>query len=496
MRQTGVLLHISSLPTDYGIGDFGPSAWAFAKYLKSKGHKIWQILPINHCGYGNSPYNPISAFAFNPYLISPELLYQQGLINQSTQKEAMLPTGDTVYYELVYKTKDILLQQASANWLIQNDIHSYIEQHAYQLKPYLAFMALYKVYGDSAWFHWQPEHRLYSEELYNALEKQFESYMHHQAACQAIAAQQLHLFKNHMQELELTLVGDMPLYLSYESAEVWAHPELFDLDNNGNRLHLAGVPPDAFASGGQLWGNPIYNWPAMQTDDFQLFVQRIGQALEYLDILRLDHFIGYVNYWQVDSDFATDGTPILPKSAINGKWVDALPTEFFSKLCSRFGKERFLAEDLGILNDKVCHIRDSFGFPGMIILQFCFEESVPEVQSYPHDRWLYTGTHDNSTLKGWFSDLAPDSASLRHLQAYCHHHRLRDCHRLPGVEKIHLIMQNIAMDSGCEKVIIPFQDIRGLDVSARMNIPGTALGNWQWRIAGDRADFSLTKESN
>jgi 4-alpha-glucanotransferase len=270
MRNTGVLLHISSLPTKFGIGDFGPSALAFAKYLISKGHKMWQILPINHCGYGNSPYNPLSAFAFNPYLISPELLYQQGLINQQSLQEAMLPSGDTVYYELVYKTKDVLLTQASANWIIQNDVQAYIEENAYQLKPYLAFMALYKIYGDSAWFNWQPEHRHFSEELFNNLEKQFRPYIYHQAACQAIAKEQINLLKSQLKQLGLTLVGDMPLYLSYESAEVWAHPEYFDLDANGQRLHLAGVPPDAFSANGQMWGNPIYNWSAMQADEFQL----------------------------------------------------------------------------------------------------------------------------------------------------------------------------------------------------------------------------------
>jgi 4-alpha-glucanotransferase len=489
MRSTGILLHLTSLPTEFGIGDFGPSTYRFSDYLKREGHKYWQILPVNHCGYGNSPYNPISAFALSPYLISPELLYQQGLINQSTLNDAKLPCGDTIFYESVYKTKDKLLAIAGENLLVSHDIISFIDSRSETIKPYLAFQILSRIYGDNAWYAWNPEHRRYSDELFDELWLMHEPAMKLTASYQCMILEQIALFRNVLNNDGITLVGDMPLYLSYESAEVWAHPELFDLDKNGVRLHYAGVPPDAFAAEGQLWGNPIYRWDMLKETGFSLFLQRIAQTLDYIDILRLDHFIGYVNFWQVDSDYTPQGMPISPTSAKNGRWVTALAPEFFSVLCSHFAKERFIAEDLGILNNEVCDIRDSFGFPGMIVLQFCFEESIPRVREYPAKRWLYTGTHDNSTLRGWFEALQPDSPSLTHLRQYCSEYKLRDCHQTPNRENIHKVMRNIALASACEKVIIPFQDVIGWDDSARMNIPGTALGNWQWRINMDHNDL-------
>lgn len=485
MKSSGILLHISSLPGEYGIGDFGPQAYKFADYLAANGHSLWQILPLNHCGYGNSPYNPLSAFALNPYLVSPELLYQQGYISLNELREARLPDSDSVCYELVAKTKDKLLARATKAWLLEHNLDTYLSQKCSELKPYLAFLALARLYSDSAWPQWNPQHRCYSEELFQQLLQQFGPQMQQWAATQAILQEQISQFRQYLKKLGIALIGDLPLYLSYESAEVWAQQAYFDLDEQGRRLHLAGVPPDAFASGGQLWGNPLYRWQEMRDEGFSLFLQRIGSALDYYDILRLDHFIGYVNFWQVDCGFDAYGEPVEPADAMQGRWVDAVPQEFFTALLGRFGKERFLAEDLGILNEKVCHIRDSFGFPGMIVLQFCFEESVPDVHHYPADRWLYTSTHDNATLKGWFESLSETSSSFQNLREYCRQNKLRDCYSALNAENIHLIMRQIAMSSPCSKVILPMQDILGLDNSARMNIPGTALGNWQWRMRNE-----------
>ncbi len=356
MRQLGVLLHIISLDTDYGIGDLGPAAYRFAEMLCKKGFNIWQILPINHCGYGNSPYNPISAFAISPYLISPELLYQQGLVSLETLNEAKLPASDKVFYESVYRSKNKLLQIAARNWLLVNDVNPFIEAHAYTIKPYLAFQLLSRLYDDNAWYLWNTEHRNYNDELYSRLWSKHEEEMKIIAAYQCIAKEQLMAFRSALDKYNIQLVGDVPLYLSYESAEVWAYPHLFDLDDSGARKHFAGVPPDSFAQDGQLWGNPIYNWNAMQEDGYKLFFKRISNALEYSDLLRLDHFIGYVNYWSIDPDKAQDGSLVPPKSAKQGKWMPANPHDFFSKLCKQFGRERFIAEDLGVLNDDVCQI--------------------------------------------------------------------------------------------------------------------------------------------
>lgn len=482
MRRTGILLHPSSLATAYGIGDLGPAAYRFAEYLKREGHKLWQMLPLNHCGYGNSPYNPVSAFAFNPYLISPELLYEQGLVNQKDLFHAELPDSSMVFYESVFKAKDKLLRKAADQWLLHHELDELSTWQNDLLKPYLAFQILSHLYDDNAWYKWNEEHRHYHDELFQWLWKRYAPEMKRQAAFQGMFLEQLGALKEYLNGLSISLVGDIPLYLSYESAEVWANQQFFDLDERGNRLHLAGVPPDAFSPDGQLWGNPIYKWELMSEHDFGLFMQRIGQALDIYDFLRLDHFIGYVNYWQVKGRFADDVTPVLPPNAMDGAWVPAKPQEFFATLLANFAKERFIAEDLGILNPDVCNIRDSFGFPGMIVLQFCFEESVPQVQNYPANRWLYTGTHDNSTLRGWFESLAKDDPSIKHLKEYCAFHRPRDCTDKLNAGNIHLLMRRIALSSACETVIIPMQDILGLDESARMNTPGTALGNWQWRM--------------
>jgi len=485
MKNTGILLHISSLPGEYGIGDFGPQAYKFADYLASNGHSLWQILPLNHCGYGNSPYNPLSAFALNPYLVSPELLYQQGYISLADLREARLPATDSVCFELVAKTKDRLLARASDAWLLENDLEDFLSRKGAELKPYLTFLALTKLYSDSSWPQWNSQHRQYNEDLFQKLFRTSNTPMRQWAVTQAILHEQITLFRQHLHKLGISLIGDLPLYLAYESADVWAQQHLFDLDEQGRRLHLAGVPPDAFASGGQLWGNPLYRWQDIQEEGFSLFLRRIGSALQYYDILRLDHFIGYVNYWQVDCRYDDRGEPLEPVDAMQGRWVDAVPEAFFEVLLSRFARERFLAEDLGILNERVCQIRDGFGFPGMIVLQFCFEESVPDVHHYPADRWLYTSTHDNATLRGWFESLAENSSSFQNLKEYCRQNKLRDCYSCLNAENIHLIMRQIAMSSPCQKVILPMQDILGLDNRARMNIPGTALGNWQWRMQSD-----------
>jgi 4-alpha-glucanotransferase len=469
MKQSGILLHISSLQTDYGIGDIGPAAYRFADYLSAQGHTYWQILPLNYPGYGDSPYNPISAFAFNEYLISPELLVESGLL--FPHELIALPPGSTVDYPEVYLAKDAMHTLAAERFVQNERIGDYIEANAAFMKPYLCFVWLSHRYGNSAWYTWDNEHRSYSAALYDACKHEPE--VQRAAALQQIFCQQMRRLKDYLESRGIRLFGDMPLYLSYDSAEVWANPQLFDLDAAGRRLSLAGVPPDAFAAGGQLWGNPIYNWDRMKDDGFQLFMRRIGHTLQFMDLLRLDHFIGYVNFWKVPCPQGE-----IPETAESGSWVKALPEAFFARLTEEYGTERFVAEDLGILNSDVCHVRDGLGFPGMIILQFCFEESVPDVQNFPADRLIYTGTHDNNTTRGWWDDLPLDSESRKNMSEYCRQH-LGGI--IPDGDNIAGIMLQIAQQSACQRMIFPMQDILGLGSAARMNIPGTALGNWQWR---------------
>jgi 4-alpha-glucanotransferase len=488
VKNLGVLLHISSLPSDFGIGDLGPAACQFADILVERGIKYWQILPLYQTGYGNSPYNPISAFALNPYLISPDLLYEDGLIDLPDLDAARLPVTDHVPYDAVYRLKDPLIAKAADNFLSDIEIYDFIESNALYMKPYLSYITLSKLYGDDNWQLFREEHQHYSPELYASLFKRYGRQMLRTACAQAIVKDQLNRLKDYINDQGLLLIGDMPLYLSYHSSEVWANPQLFDLDDDGNRLRVAGVPPDAFSENGQLWGNPLYRWDVMRQDGFQLFTHRIRNALVHLDKVRLDHFIGYVNYWAVP--LASDGTgeqPELPATALEGSWEKALPEDFFPLLRALFPADRFIAEDLGILNAEVCAYRDQYDLPGMIVLQFCFEESVPQVREFPPERFLYTGTHDNPTIREWFGNLAEDSPSRVNLFQFIRSNAslfaglgLED---FADIERsIHRIICLIAESSGCANIIIPVQDILGLDSSARMNVPGTALGNWQWRL--------------
>lgn len=472
-QEKGILLHISSLPGDFGIGDLGPSAYEFCDYLAGGGYQYWQILPLNHPGYGNSPYNPISAFALNPYLISPELLFQDGLITEDELDAARLPRSDQVQFESVYIKKDKLLNHAAKRYLQKHDISEFIAQNAKYMKPYLCFLNLAHIYGDYPWIEWDPEHRTYSEELYNLLRELYPQRMDIIAAQQAIVFDQIHRLRSYMDKLGIKLIGDIPLYLSYQSSEVWANHDLFDLQASGKPNTVAGVPPDAFSEKGQLWGNPIYRWDRMKENGFELFMDRIRSVLDYIGILRLDHFIGYVNYWRVDAS---------SQDATSGFWIDAEPEAFFARLVSEFPHERFIAEDLGILNPTVTGYRDRNGLPGMIILQFCFEESIPQVENFPAHCVIYTGTHDNATCVEWWNELELGSPSAANLRGFLQAHPdiLGDEELLDS--NIAQVMMKIIQLAPCKRAIFTMQDVMGLGDTARMNIPGTALGNWQWRM--------------
>ncbi len=482
MKESGILLHISSLSTDYGIGDLGPAAHRFADYLKESGYSYWQILPLNHPGRCNSPYNPISAFAWNPYLISPELLYRDGLLKESSLRP--LPRAGQVDYPKVIKLKDPMLKEAARTYLKTHDIDIYISRNADHLKPYLSFVELTNVYGHDRWQEWPRHHRNYSQQLFDELAER--DRLRETAALQVIFKDQLRLWKDKLNSNGLKSIGDLPLYLSYGSADVWANQELFDLDEEGRRQSVAGVPPDVFSESGQIWGNPIYKWDKLREENFSLFKKRFEQIFDYIDLLRLDHFIGYVNYWKIPS---TDG--LLPESAAEGAWVRALPEQFFAQIAEDIDMRRFIAEDLGILNEDVCNLRDQLGLPGMIILQFCFDEGIPDVQSFPSERFIYTGTHDNDTTVGWWKSLDVNSPARSNLKAFCEQHlaQVQDINE----HNIHQIMNKIAEISGCERRIIPMQDILGLDEKARMNIPGTALHNWQWRMDEEPSTVSRSK---
>lgn len=477
-QERGILLHFSSLATPFGIGDLGSSAYQFADYLHQHQQRYWQVLPLNYCGYGNSPYNPLSSFAAFPYLISPELLYQKGWLSKAELQAAYLPEASIVDYEAVYCNKDQLFAAAIPRYLAERDITIFIDSHSQDLKPFMAFITLMQLYNNSAWYLWNPEHKQYSDHLYLDLMQKYPQMMQYAAALQAIFWEQFGELKQYLKEKNIALIGDMPLYVAYESADVWANQQYFALDDNGNRTLVAGVPPDAFSSDGQLWGNPVYNWQKLQSDSYHWFNRRIGNALKYYDHLRLDHFIGFVNYWEIEA---------AEETAINGKWVQAPAEDYFDQLIQIYPKESFIAEDLGILTQQVCEIRDKYSFPGMIILQFCFDERIPDIAAFPADKIIYTGTHDNDTSLGWYENyICQHPQSREHLLAYLLQNAyIQSAEDLSAKNISHLLIR-IGYDSPCRIVIVPMQDILSLDTAARMNIPGTATGNWTWKmLSGD-----------
>ena len=476
-RQKGVLLHLSSLPSDFGIGGLGREAYAFVDYLKAQDHDYWQILPLNYPGYGDSPYNPLSSFAGNPYLIDPLLLYEHGFITKQDLDAARLPNNGKVNFAHVYKAKNKLFLKAfhkhdHLHWL--KELSEYMEQEAYWLKPFAVFHQLKKHSKNQPWQKWKGEFKHYSEQQFDLLLQANPENNLYPVFLQKLFEKQLTELKRYAVGKGIQIIGDLPLYVSLDSSDVWSRPDLFELNESGNPLRVAGVPPDAFSETGQLWGNPLYRWDRMKEENYEWWKKRLDRSFLFADKLRIDHFIGLVNYWAVDAH---------EKDAINGSWIKGPGSDFFDSILPFFDRERFIAEDLGILTDEVNNLRDHYGFPGMIILQFCFQDDHNDILSFPENKIIYTGTHDNQTTTGWFlSNQKCKKPDNHFLEAYLHKTGL-----LPESEKLTTgnvsnLLTQLAQASPCRISIVPMQDILALDDKARMNIPGTALGNWRWRM--------------
>lgn len=475
-QKRGVLLHITSLPSAFGIGGLGQEARDFIDYLSRNGYTYWQILPLNYPGYAYSPYNAISSFAGNPYLIDPSWLYEFSYIQMESLNNAYLDSSENVDFALVYQTKDRVFHSAFKAFRKQTHLtclYEYLEKEADWLKPFAVFCVLRQLYPDATWQQWRQEYRHYSEQLFIEIHQKYRHELFYHVFLQYIFDIQLAEIKEYAIEKSIQIIGDLPLYVALESCDTWAHPELFELDTDGNPTRVAGVPPDAFSETGQLWGNPLYRWDMMQQDDFAWWKARLKKAFVFADKLRLDHFIGYVNYWAID---ATETT------ALNGSWLPGPKAAFFDAMLRHFPQDSIIAEDLGILTDEINNLRDSYRFPGMIILQFCFQHDQNDILSFPADRIIYTGTHDNQTSAGWFvsneKEHMPDNDYLRqYLLAKLF--ISAETKLTPQTAARHLV--KLAFASPCHIAIIPLQDILALDDSARMNIPGVAEGNWNWR---------------
>lgn len=472
MRRSGILCHISSLPSSYGIGTFGQSAYDFVDFLVTSKQSFWQILPLGPTSYGDSPYQTFSAFALNPYFIDLEMLVLEKLI----EKKDIISTFENprfIEYHHLYLERYEILNKAFNNFKPTKAYEDFLEKHKHWLFDYSLFMALKLFYQGQSWLNWDEKIRNREESTLKHYSEVLKKDIDFYQFLQFKAYQQWLNLKSYANKHQVQIIGDMPIYVSYDSSDVWANPEMFDLDENKKPNHVAGVPPDYFAKDGQLWGNPLYNWDHLEKNNFTWWIDRIASDTLLFDHIRIDHFIGFVNYFSI-----TYGE----KTARQGVWKKGPGKKLFDVIKAKLGDVHIIAEDLGVLNEHVRDLIKQTGFPGMKVLQFAFdakEESDYLPHLYTENVVVYTGTHDNQTTSSWFKTLAKED--LR----YCY-----DYINYQGVGSPVDSLIKLALASIAQTAVIPIQDYLHLTDEARMNTPSTQSNNWRWRLL----ETDLTKD--
>lgn len=474
-RSAGVLLHPTSLPSDHGIGDLGQSAYDFVVFLQNCGMKLWQILPLNPPGYGESPYQCFSAFAGNALLISLNQLVNEGLLKEDALADSPGFPANKVDFEKVKAYKDKKLRRAHETFIEKEkhqDYHLFIQNNQDWLMDYAFFMALKTYFHGKPWNQWdQPiaKRELKAVAHYRSLLKEEIEY---QIFLQYTFDRQWNQLKSFANKRGIKIIGDLPIFISYDSSDAWVAPHLFELDTGGNPLLVAGVPPDFFSNTGQRWGNPHFRWSQMEKDDFLWWRRRFKRLFEQVDIIRIDHFRGFEAYWEI---------PAQAKTAQTGRWVKAPGQRLFQSIRRHLGEIPIIVEDLGYITPAVTKLKRQFSFPGMKILQFSFNQKNPR-NNRPHgferQSVVYTGTHDNETILGWFKGLIKhqEMKTLAYLKKY---HQIHE--GLPDQELCNRLIE-VALQTSSVYAIIPLQDILVIDNTGRMNFPGTVGGNWQWRF--------------
>lgn len=475
-RGSGILLHISSLPSPFGIGDLGSEAYRFADFLKESGQSIWQILPLNPTDVENynDPYQSVSTFAGNPLFISPELLIEEGLLSKEDILSPPEFPSDRIDYRAVTKFKMNLLDRAFSNYkqktnnALEYGFNQFRLKNASWLKDYSLFCALKKKFNGEKWNQWPIP---FKDREPSALESA--SYEHADQIekiefQQYLFSIQWEAFHSYCTSNGIQIFGDLAIYVQYDSADVWTNPEIFKLNWDKSQSAMAGVPPDFFSSTGQVWGSPVYNWDNLKKTGYKWWLNRIGRNLEILDLLRIDHFRGLVAYWEIPANEST---------ALNGKWIEAPAMEFLNTITRRFPSLPVIVEDLGHITPDVREVMNHFDFPGMKILLFAFGEGMPDNPYIPHNLKqncvIYTGTHDNNPVLGWFDEEASEGDKQRLFQ-----YLGREVQR----EEIPWELIRLAEMSVADLSIIPMQDLLGLGKETRMNRPGHREGNWEWRL--------------
>ncbi|KKI99836.1 4-alpha-glucanotransferase [Prochlorothrix hollandica] len=482
-RTSGILLHPTSLPGPFGIGDLGPEAYRFIDFLAASHQKLWQILPLGAPGFGNSPYLAYSAMAGNPMLISPHHLLDQGLLEAADLENLPDLPQDVAAFDQAIALKLPLFRKAfhtfqtQASPAQQEALATFCNAKASWLEDYSLFMAVKEAHQGSGWTAWEPGLAKRDPGVLAQWRERLAEDIAFQKFLQFEFFNQWSALRTYANDRGVQIIGDIPIYVAHDSVDVWAHPENFCLNpKTGYAALMAGVPPDYFSETGQLWGNPVYNWDYLQQSQFAWWIQRFESLLDYVDIIRIDHFRGLQAYWVVPEGETT---------AMKGWWVEAPGYAFFNRIRDHFGKLPIIAEDLGIITPEVDALRDTFDFPGMKILQFSFDSGVENPYlpfNFAHANCVvYTGTHDNNTTVGWFSDRSlPEQWQVAQYLGHRSFHG------------IHWDLITLALGSVANQAITPLQDVLGLGTEARMNFPSQAAGNWNWRYRAEHLTPKLS----
>ncbi len=481
-RASGVLLHPTSLPGPYGIGDLGPEAYKWIDFLADTGTKYWQILPLGPTGYGDSPYQCFSAFAGNPYLISPDGLVELGLIDeQDLSNLPQFPT-ENVDFGNVITWKSNLLSEISNRVAdegmppaLQDEYQAFLDDSKIWLDEYALFMAIKESQGNVAWSDWLAPLKFRDENILRETRVRLTKEIFHQKFIQFLFFKQWSDLRQYAHSKDIQIIGDMPFVIAFDSADAWSRPELFLLDEDLQPTLVAGVPPDAFGPKGQLWGNPLYNWPAHDEENYAWWVKRLEATLKLVDLVRIDHFRGFAAAWHI---------PFGNEDAVIGEWVPSPGEALFNAFQAKYPELPIIAEDLGYITPDVVALRENFNLPGMRILQFAFDGD-PDNDFLPHHYTInsvcYTGTHDNETAKGWYINAEQKNKNFMH--KYLDNND----------EDIAWVMMRAAFRSVANLCVVPMQDVLGLDSKSRMNNPGIAAGNWGWRMKPDAINDKLIK---
>jgi 4-alpha-glucanotransferase len=481
-RCAGILTHITSLPGPFGMGDLGQSSRLFADLLHRTRQSIWQLLPLTPIDKASfySPYSSCSSMAGNSLLISPESLLLSGWLRRKDIEPYLLPQGTRVDFSTVEKNKNELLALAFQNFKkkkkqsVSDDFRKFRQRENYWLRDFALFMTLRDVHQFKPWFQWPAPFRKRDAKALRQFEADHANDIELIFWKQFIFERQWMSLKKYCHQRGVRLMGDLPFYVSHDSCDVWAHPEIFSIDRDGNMKEVAGVPPDYFNAQGQLWGMPVFRWDILKKQRYDWWLKRVRKNMEWTDIIRLDHFRAFSAYWSV---------PAGQKTAVRGKWKKGPGEPLFLRLRSVLGELPFVAEDLGDIDESVHALRNAFSFPGMKVLQFAFGDKMASSIYIPHNYTknfaVYTGTHDNNTTRGWFRKDA-NAEEKKNLSHYLS--------RSITDRNIHREMIGLAFGSVAVQAIIPLQDILGLDEKSRMNTPASITNNWQWRCTQTQLD--------